>query len=219
MKKALCMGAGLVFALYVQAFGYDDGDFQVWNTETEEFKINDKLKVALEEEFRWGNNANEFFYHHYDTGVSFSVNKHWSFGTGYRHVYELKRGKFKQENEPYITATLTAPIQNFSFDTRSRLEYRHFSFQPDSWRYRNKCTLKFPWKMTALKIQPYVADEVLMSFASGTNQLNQNRIACGFGMSLTKAIKGEIYYMLVSSKSAGKWTDSNVLGTKLKISF
>jgi len=38
-------------------------------------------------------------------------------------------------------------------------------------------------------------------------------------MNLTENIKGEIYYMLQSAKSSGKWVDTNVLGTKIKIAF
>ncbi|MDO9573281.1 MAG: hypothetical protein Q7J37_05320 [Candidatus Omnitrophota bacterium] len=41
-------------------------------------------------------------------------------------------------------------------------------------------------------------------------QLNKN---------LTKSLKTEIYYMLLSSKSASIWKDYNVLGTKVKVSF
>jgi hypothetical protein len=220
MRKNILISVA-IFALVssVKAYAYDDGDFQIWNTETQELKINKDLKVALEEEFRWGDNANQFFYHHYDAGVSYSLNKYLGLGGGYRHIYELSSGKFKLENEPYVTATLSLEKAGFALESRNRVEYRHFDFKPDSWRYRNKFTLKFPWKFGKLQVQPYIGDEILASFASGTNQINQNRLSSGLGMKLTTNIKAEIYYMLVSSKSAGRWTDSNVLGTKLKISF
>ena len=222
-KKNILIGIFILglfsIILNIKLYAYDDGDFQVWNTDVEEFKINDDSKIALEEEFRWGDNANEFFYHHYDAGISYRLNKNWGIGGGYRHVYELAKGKFKIENEPYVTATLSLAKYGFAFESRNRVEYRHFDFKPDSWRYRNKFTLKFPWKFSKIQIQPYLGDEILASFASGTNQLNQNRFFSGLGMSLTKNIKAEIYYMLVTSKSAGIWTDVNVLGTKLKIAF
>ena len=205
-----------VLALKVHA--YEDGDFQIWNTDTEEYKVNKDLKVAFEQEFRWGNNASEFYYQHYDLGLIYALSKHWSVGGGYRQVYELSKNKFLIENEPYLTATLSLSGGGFNFESRNRLEYRYFEHKADSGRYRNKFTLKYPLKIAKVEIQPYVSDEVLFGFG-GTNQFNQNRLSSGLGINLTQNIKAEVYYMLVTVKISGKWMDSNVLGTKLKIAF
>jgi len=45
---------GLALLLATKVYAYDDGDFQIWNTDVEEFKVNKDLKIAFEEEFRWG---------------------------------------------------------------------------------------------------------------------------------------------------------------------
>ncbi len=218
MKKMILILTGLAMLLTARVYAYDDGDFQVWNTEVEEFKVNKSLKVAFEEEFRWGGNAREFYYQHYDVGLSYILNKYWNIGGGYRQVYELSKGKFKIENEPYLTATLSLTGDGLVFESRSRLEYRHFDYKSDSGRYRNKFTLKYPLQLGKINIQPFLSDEVFFGFG-GTNQFNQNRLSCGTGVNITKNIKAEIYYMLVTAKSLGKWVDSNVLGTKLKIAF
>jgi len=224
MRKTLFLLFGSALILSSKVYAYDDGDFQVWNTNAEECKITDKSKIALEEEFRWADNANIFYYHHYDLGFSYVLKKYLSVGGGYRHVYELKRGKFKPENEPYLTATLFYDFWGFKFEDRNRLEYRHFDYQTDSGRYRSKFTIKLPWKLTplqklpSLEIQPYVSDEIFVGFA-GMKALNQNRFSSGLSVNVTKNVKGEIYYMLQSSKSAGNWVDANILGTKIKIAF
>jgi len=49
--------------------------------------------------------------------------------------------------------------------------------------------------------------------------LNQNRLSGGLGFSLTKNVKAELYYMLLSSKNNNIWKDTNVFGTKLKVAF
>jgi hypothetical protein len=219
MKKECFLILVFVAALFNFAHAYDDGDFQVWNTDVEEFKVNKDLKVAFEEEFRWADNANEFCYHHYDWGLFYSWNKYLNLGAGYRQIYELKSGEFKPENDPYLTATLFLDVWGVAFDSRSRLEYRHFDYQDDSWRYRNKFTLKFPWKFTKIQIQPYISDEIFIGFGNSVNEFNQNRFSSGLGLNLTKNLKAEIYYMLVSAKSSGIWKDANVLGVKLKASF
>ena len=209
---------GLVLIVVSKAYAYDDHDFQVWNTDVEEFKINKDAKIAAEEEFRWGNNASEFYYHHYDIGFFYNLKKFLNLGGGYRRIYELKKGKFKVEDEPYLTTALFWDLKGFKFEDRNRLEYRNFDYQNDSWRYRNKITVKLPCRFTKMEVQPYISDEIFIGF-NGSSQFNQNRFTSGLGMNLTKNIKAEIYYMLQSSKGSDVWVDTNVLGTKLKIAF
>ncbi|MCX5712500.1 MAG: DUF2490 domain-containing protein [Candidatus Omnitrophica bacterium] len=210
-----------IFSFFGLACAYDDHDFQVWNTDVVEWGINKKAKLSFEQEFRWGDNAGEFYYQHYDIGLSYRLNKNWGFGGGYRDIYELQSNIWRQSNEPYLTATYFLDKFGFSFDSRNRLEYRNFDYKTDSWRYRNKFRLKLPWKFTGLHIQPYVADEIFAQFASsGTTQIHQNRLYGGLGVDMFKNFRVELYYMLKSDKGTdGEWIESNVLGTNLKLSF
>ena len=208
----------LCFVGVGSAYAYDDGDFQIWNTDVEEINVSKDMKVALEEEFRWADNANDFYYHHYDGGVFYNLNEFINVGGGYRHIYSKSKGKFKVENAPYLTATFSYPIAGFKFDSRNRLEYQHFDYQMDTWRYRNKFTVKLPFTFTRLRLQPFVSDEILVRLG-GMKVLNQNRFSSGISINLLKNLKSEIYYMLVSQKSNGGWADTNVLGIKLKYAF
>jgi len=54
------------------SFAFDDGDFQYWNTESASVKINDHWKFNIEEEFRFGDDASDFYYHHLDIGLNYS---------------------------------------------------------------------------------------------------------------------------------------------------
>ena len=60
----------------------------------------------------------------------------------------------------------------------------------------------------ALKVHPF-----------GNTAFLADEIFVGFGMQLTKNLRAELYYMLVSAKSSGAWKDSQVLGSKIKVSF
>jgi len=217
MQRMSLLIIGLFLILTANVYAYKDNDFQFWNTESEEFKINKDAKIVFEEEFRWGGSAKEFYYQHYDVGFFYNLEKYLNVGGGYRHVLSKTRGKFLVENEPYITATLLWDIAGFKFDDRSRLEYNHYDYKDDTGRYRNKISIKAPWKFTKFQIQPYLSDEIFILIDDG-QRLNQNRFSAGLGMTFTKNLKGEIYYMLQSSKT-NKWTEINVLGTKLKLSF
>jgi len=218
MKNSIFVIIGLTLFLAAKVYAYDDGDFQIWNTDYQEIKLNKKSKLVFEEEFRWGNNASEFYYQHYDLGFFYDFTKWFSAGGGYRQIYELYKGKFRPDNDPYLTATLSGEVKGFKFDDRSRMEYNDFDYKMDFWRYRNKFMVKAPWKFTKMAIQPYIADEIFIRFG-GYNGLNQNRFFSGFGVYLTKHLTGEIYYMLQSTKGSGQWIDANVLGTKLKLTF
>jgi len=217
MKKLILAIIGLTLLLTAKVYAYDDGDFQIWNTENQEFKVNKGSKITLEEEFRWADNAGEFFYHHYDAGFVYSINKHIDLGANYRQVYEKKKGDFREENRPHLNAALKYDVYGFKIDDRNRIEYRHFEYQADAWRYRNKFTIKFPWKFTKLQIQPYLADEIFLDLQN--KAFSRNRFYSGVGVNVTKNIKGEVFYLLQSSRSGKIWVDSNVLGTKLKILF
>ncbi|MBP7216878.1 MAG: DUF2490 domain-containing protein [Candidatus Omnitrophica bacterium] len=198
---------------------YSDGDFQVWNTETEEWKINKDWKLAFEQEFRWGDSAHEFFYQHYDVSMYYSLNKYITLGGGYRYIKNLVRNDFKLEQEPAVMAAVAWDWKDFKFEDRNRFEYQHFTYQDDAWRYRNKFTVKAPWKFTRLEIQPYLADEIMVSFGNSKDEFNQNRASAGLGMKLTDNLRSELYYTLVTAKSSGAWKDSHVLGTKVKVTF
>jgi len=219
MRKIILAVIGLALFLPVKIYAYDDGDFQVWNTNVEEIKVSKNSKIAFEEEFRWGDNAGEFCYQHYDAGIFYDLWKWANVGGGYRQIYDLVKGKFRSCQDPYLTLTLSGALKNFKFENRTRLEYNDFNYKDDFWRYRGKFTLKFPWKFTKIEIQPYVSDEVFFPFSGVTAQFNQNRFSAGFSMKLTKNLKAEIYYLLQDAKSSGKWVETNVLGMKLKIAF
>ena len=217
MRRMIFWVIGLVLMTGSLCFAYDNGDFQVWHTENQEFKINKKTKIVLEEEFRFGDDAGDFTYHHYDVGFVYSLNMHLDLAINYRQVYEKKKGDFKEENRPHINATLKYDFYGFKLDDRSRLQYRHFDYQPDFWQYRNKLSIKFPWKFTKLEIQPYLADEIFLDFQN--KAFSRNRFYCGFTMNLTKNVKAEIYYLLQSSRSTNNWAEAHVLGTKIKLVF
>ena len=90
-------------------------------------------------------------------------------------------------------------------------------FSYNYFRYRNKFTVKPSIEILPFGIQPYIADEAFYDFDAET--LNANRLYGGFTFNITMSVKAEIYYMWQSKKSNDKWSDTHVLGTKLKFPF
>ena len=216
--KKLTILTVIVLFLPAYAFAFADGDFQYWNTERISYKINKEWKIGLEEEFRFGNNAGNLYYQHSDIGVSYSGLAEWiDLGINYRLVFEEKNDKWKYENRPHFNATLKYNLDNVKLSDRSRIEYRAKEKASDSWRYRNKFTIKIPLKVGEVEINPYIADEIFLDCAEG--EFNKNRLYSGIYLNLLKNLGADVFYMWQLNKTANHWTTYNILGTKVKLSF
>ena len=202
----------------LEAHAYEDGDFQVWHTEEQEFNLSKGWKMPVQEEFRYGGNAGELYYHHYDAGLAYDVNRNLTVGAFYRQIYEGENGKFKPEYQPHIDATPKWEIYGFRFENRNRLDYKLYDDRrEDKLQYRNRILMRLPWKFTSFNIQPYASNEVFFWLNGAV--FRRDRFDAGVSIDLVKHLKGEVYYRLQSTKKSGRWTDYNILGMKLKVSF
>ena len=102
---------------------------------------------------------------------------------------------------------------NVKVEDRVRFEYRMKDNSDNVWRYRNKASVK----LGLGPVSPYLADEVF--FDPEESEVNRNRLYIGIGGKLWKVIKGDLFFMLQSSKKNEEWKDYNVLGVKLKVGF
>ena len=200
------------------AFAFDDGDFQYWNTESVSWQVKDNWKIKLEEEFRFGDNAGDFYYQHSDFGLTYSGLADWfNAGINYRLLFEEKNSVWKQENRPHLNATIKWKWLDMGFSNRARFEYRDKEDSKDTWRYRNKFAIKMPWKVTEFEIQPYIADEIFYDFDA--DKLNRNRLYSGIGFKISKNLNADIFYLWESTEKSDKWNDYHILGVKLKVHF
>jgi len=205
-------------ALQGSVSAYQDGDFQIWHTEVQEFKLSDGWRMPIEEEFRYGDSASELYYQHYDIGIARDINKYLTVIASYRQIYEGEKGKFKPEYQPNINIIPKFDLYGFKIDDRNRFELKLYDDnRADLVEYRNKLTIRAPWKFTPIGIQPYVSDEIFVTV--NTMFYRRNRFATGVTFDILKEIKGDVYYMLQSTKKSGRWTDANILGLKLKVAF
>ena len=218
-RTAIC---ALLFLLAGPAlrpsYAYQDGDVQIWHTEAQEFELSKGWKMPLEEEFRYGDGARELYYQHYEIGITRDVNAYLALNAGYRQIYDGEKGKFKPEFQPNFNITPKYDLYGFMLEDRNRLELRFYDDnRADAVEYRNRLLIRAPWKFTVLGIQPYVSEEVFVRVNGMA--FRRNRFAAGVTSDMLKGVKGDIYYMLQSTKRSGVWTDANILGLKLKISF
>lgn len=201
-------------------FAFDDGDFQWWTSAGASLDINKDWKCDFEEEFRFGDDAGELYYHHSDLGFVYQGLADWiDLGFNYRQVFARadSAGEWKQENRPHLNVTLKGKLLGLGVSNRARFEYRDIEDQEDHWRYRNKFTVKVPLELTELKFKPYVADEVFVPL--NDDNISINRVYAGVSFDVLDNMTGEVFYLWQSSRAPGDWNDTNVLGTRLKFRF
>ena len=202
----------------------EDGDFQIWNTESLKGKITENVSAYMEEEFRFGDDASEFYYHHTHLEIPIVVNNWLEVGPAYRQVWEKytktdEKEDWYTEYRPNLNVTLKTEWEGWKLSTRNRFEYRMYDIdKDDAFRYRNKFDIKSPWKWTALKINPYISDEIFGQQDAG---FNRNRLYVGFGMQLMEKLKGDLFYLwqYTENSKTEEWETIHVIGAKLKVEF
>jgi hypothetical protein len=229
MKRGIIGGAlvALMACLLVHPASAElneDGDFQYWNTEAIEGKINDKWKAYMEAEFRFGDDASEFYYQHTHLEILYAWLEWLEVGLAYRQVWELddpETDLWFTEYRPMFNATLKHKWNGWDFSDRNRFEFRNFDTKEDKFRYRNKLKVKSPWKWTNLHINPFVADELFFEEDSD-NGFNRNRLDIGVGLDFgdyVAHLTGEIFYRWQTTDRGDFWQDLNIIGTQLKFKF
>ncbi len=222
-KLALPLLLGLsINGITAQAALNAEGDFQYWNTEAIEAKIADRWKTYIEAEFRFGDDASEFYYQHTHLELGYKVNDWLEIAPAYRQVYELFTSTTDEEDDwfteyrPMINVNLKHKWEGWELSDRNRFEFREFEVKDDVFRYRNKLTIKSPWKWTCLGINPFISDEVFFQEDAG---FNRNRLQVGVGMKLLEHLDGEVFYLWQTSEKGDDWINIHVFGTKLKVKF
>ena len=218
MKKIILLAAAFLL-LGTASYAYEEGDFQIWNTDRVDWDVKENWKLSFETEHRWGGNASEYFYNHEDIGVIYSGLAKWiDVGVNYRGIYQKSSDVWKYSHVPHFNVNLKTDMKGFKLSNRSRLELLISEHAEDKPRFRNKTTLKSPWKWTRLECQPYVADEIFIN--TDSVELGQNRLFLGLEKKIFENFKADLYYALVSAKGTDKdWNNSNVLGISLKLGF
>lgn len=219
MKKGISMLAlWMALALLsARSYAFEDGDFQFWNTNSVSWKVDKDWKVDLEEEFRYGDDAGDFYYQHSDIGVTYSGMAKWlDVGINYRQIFQESNDDWKYENMPHANVTLKLDYIGFTMSTRSRFEYRDVENDDPKWRYRNKFGITLP-KFSSLEIRPYIADEFFVDIEQ--EDLVRNRLSTGLSFKLWKHLSGDVYYLWQATESGTDWTSYHILGTKLKVPF
>jgi len=197
--------------------GKDNHEF--WSQFGVGVELNEDWELEFEEELKFGEDASRLYNHNTDSGVVYKGLTSWlDIGLSFMREYETDdKGTWHPEDRTRINIKVKTPIAGFDISNRTRLEYRELETEPDHWRYRHMLKVKFPSKYTALKLQPYVADEPFL-YLNGKGFI-KNRLYSGVGFTLSRRISGALFYLWESKKSGGQWDATHIIGTNIVLHF
>ncbi len=173
------------------------------------------LTAYLEKGFFFSGNMQELTQQYLETGLVRKRSQRLSLSLNYRKAVYKSKGSWYEEDRPYATLTLAAPLGRVRLEDRNRLEYRTFSQpgKPSAWRYRNYLKFLFP---AGKGIVPYLGDEFFLE----NGNFNQNRVYAGFTATPIRNFEAEAYYARVSTRSGGApWINDNWIGLNLRLTF
>ena len=159
----------LIFLLNTLLLADNPAGIHLWHAEKFNRKISDKLSIALEQDLR---SESSLYYVHSDFGFKYKIGTRWAFNINFREVFENKEGVWVSEHRPHGTVSTNRNFGALNVSARSRIEYRIKQDKDPVFRNRDMVTIKFGQGFTALKIIPYIADEIFYDLEN--KKLNRN---------------------------------------------
>ena len=207
---------GICLETIIDAHAQGKNNLQFWNSEGIEIQLNRRWKTGVREELRFKINDGSLYHYFSEIELKYILNENLEFSVEYRNINEKKLDNWRREYRPHINGTFKLLWQNFMIEDRSRWEFRIPEGGNQTQQYRNRLSLSLPFHWTRLGIQPYIVAEMFFDLDKKT--INRNRLYWGLRAKFLRRFKGEVAYMLQSTKNI-EWTDIHVLVTNLKYSF
>ncbi|MDG2398672.1 MAG: DUF2490 domain-containing protein [Candidatus Marinimicrobia bacterium] len=199
----------LIFLLNTLLLADNPAGIHLWHAEKFNRKISDKLSIALEQDLR---SESSLYYVHSDFGFKYKIGTRWAFNINFREVFENKKGVWVSEHRPHGTVSTNRNFGALNVSARSRIEYRIKQDKDPVFRNRDMVTIKFGQGFTALKIIPYIADEIFYDFEN--KKLNRNRAYVGITIKSVPYLSPTIYLMNQSDFKENRWNSFLILGFK-----
>jgi len=200
-------------------FGSTDGNAEYWQVVGFDYNLEDDWKLTVREEVKFGRSGDDPYHHNTDVGLVYKGLADWvDVSLNFRKEYERdSSGKFRRENRSHVNIAFKGELDGYKFGDRVRLEYRDKE-SSNTWRFRNKFSINFPFTLTEFNLQPFISDEIFINLGEST--VKQNRFIAGLSFKITENLKSSVFWMYKSSMSSNSgWIDTNVVGTSFIFTF
>jgi hypothetical protein len=199
-------------------YAEDEGDFEYWAKASFVIPIDEQWDFVFAQKFSFDEDGRHLDNHQADFQFCYGGLADWlDIGIGYKQLFEKAGDDWQKERRPLFNVSVRGRFWGLAVSDRSRFEYRDEDDEDNVWRYRNKIMLCPLVTLTPRKIQPYVADEIFVSFDD--EDFNQQRVIVGLYVPLRKQVRLELFYMWQIEEEARSWHDVNILGSYVRFAF
>lgn len=209
-----CFVFSLLVFSYVSIVRADD-DSEYWSTVTVSGKVNERVKVNLIEQFRFQSDMGNMYTYVQYFGPSFKVSDYLDLGLWHKFVSSKSSGNWSESNRLDFDATLKWELVGFKFSNRSRFER---NLNKPSWLYRDRIKITKKIKLFNRDFTPFVSNEFFFNMEP-TDGYHENRASVGISTAFLWGSKFTLSYMSRSKKANGNWSNANVLGSSIGLSF
>jgi hypothetical protein len=201
----------------------NDKAWEFWNANAVSVPISERLKFDLEKEFRYKNG--EIYYDQTDLRFLNKFNSRISAGVGFQYNRSKKEGYWYEESRPFLIGRFGTRMGDFKIDNINRLEYRMYGDprEKDHYRYRTRLQVSYPIK-SRMKFEPYLSNEFFVKLQDGNwTDISANRFYAGIKSVPLRNLEMDLFYLNRNSlrqvNDIDMWSDTNIIGLKLKYNF
>lgn len=180
-------------------FGVD-----IWNTNTQDIRLSEDLKLGLVEEIRFVND-NVGTYIQY-VGLKKKVNDNLSVVGWYKFVSSKKDHAYHESHRVVWDGVLKGKIYHLSLSNRFRFER---DVVDNFWLYRNRTKVSKSAHVLGRKAKLFVSEEFFVRFRPDYKSL-ENRLCFGVNTNITKNSALSFAYMLRNKNGSRGWDRADI---------
>lgn len=200
----------ILLTFFTLGLSGQEQDFQTWQSIGVSYRINEKIKIGLENESRFRGNSSIMDRNQIDIGIDYSINEALSAGIYYRYIAENPFNEsYLTRNRFYTDINYEWKPKRFEIATRLRIatdaeDNESFSEIFNGWIHREKLTLRYNIRKTSFT--PYLAGEIFFPLRTYDHYLQKYRLFAGFTYRLNQS--NRIGLSLMSQHRYGAKTQS-----------
>ena len=218
-QSALRLGTLLLFAALAAIPAARAGDpVETWLGFTAKTSLSPRVTALVLVESKFRDDLGFRYQDYADLGVSIALNEHWSVAPILRvaRTRASRSAPWRDNICPLPTVQWHDTLGGWRLDWRTQLEIHCREAASDMTTLRTRIQA-MPPVSAGSRWQPYLNTEFF--FDDHTHRCSQNRSFAGVYFRINDAWKVETYLGYKSDWSAGHWTHTRLIGTRLGFAF
>ena len=176
-------------------------------------------EVFIDGQYKYEGPFESNFFRRFEAGGELDISKRISLRASLKNISILDGNSWNCQYVPGVAATIKWKPSRLEVDLRNTFEVWNIMEEGDvQFRLKQRIKVAAPLKLKDTGIKPYLSEEYMAAINSNDHFV-RNRISAGNTIYLGKVVSIDVYYMWQRKNGTPEWEDTNVLGTKLSLSF